>query len=292
MEYNNELEQIDTQEKSYLLGMLFADGVITTNNAVRLSITDKELIDKLYDNFPFFNKGEFDFSIYNINSKIQYSLTKKSEKLQNDLINHGLQFRKSTENLDTIKIPNIQDILISHFIRGYFDGNGSISIPSKRPNLRRIEICSSSNTFIINIKQYLESKNINCPIFREKKNTKSSLYLIEWVNSEDTLKLREFLYNNANIFLKRKKDLFDSFKIINKTDNNPKCKCGENLVKNGKRQTNKGLILRYECKKCNKNYSFLAQEKSDELLETPKAILTFNRRNNSIDVNGQSAAKQ
>jgi len=256
MEYKNELRIIDSEQKSYFLGMLFADGVMTIENAVKLSLIDEQIINDLALLFPFFNKGNFDYSKYNLNAKIQYSLSKKSEELQKDLINNGLQFRKSTENLNTIKIPNINNQLIPHFIRGYFDGNGSISIPSRRPNLRRIEICSTSITFIEDIKNYLLLNSINCPILREKKSTNTSLFLLEWVNSEDTIKLREFLYKDATVFLKRKKELFDSFTIVDKTDNNPKCVCGQNLVKNGKRQMAKGLMLRYKCERCNKNYTF------------------------------------
>lgn len=292
MEYKNELELINTQEKSYLLGMLYADGCITNNNAVKLSLIDKQIIEELHLIFSFFNINEFDFSIYNINSKKQYSLSKKSEKLQLDLISNGLYFKKSTENADKLILPNIEKTLINHFIRGYFDGNGSISIPSKRPNLRRIEICSSSKTLIESFKKYLENQDINCPIYREKVNKTSTLYLLEWVNSLDTIKLREFLYQNSTIHLNRKKELFDTFKIINKTDNNPICICGENLIKNGKRKTNKGIMLRYKCEKCNKHMTIPAQIKSDELLETPKALRTINfNSDNRKDSNGQSAAK-
>lgn len=292
MKYNNELKLIDTEQKSYLLGLFFADGVITKRNAVKLSLIDKQIIDELYVLFPFFNKGSYDYSIYNLNAKIQYSLSKKSKLLQNDLVFNGVQFRKSTENLNTIKIPKISNDLIPHFIRGYFDGNGSISIASKRPNLRRIEICSTSKTFITDIKTYLELNKIQCPIFREKQNKTYNLFLLEWVNSADVLTIKSFLYSNATIYLTRKKELFDSFRIVDKKENNPKCICGELLIKNGKRKLNKGVSIRYKCNNCNKNYTFLAQEKSEELLETLKALPTINfNSNNGKDNNRQSAAE-
>lgn len=258
MEYNNELKHIDSESKSYLLGLFYADGCISTQNTVRISLIDEQLINDLHILFPFFNKINFDYSIYNSNNKIQYSLTKQGKEIYKDFVNNGLFRRKSTENAEKLKLPNINKDLLNHFIRGYFDGNGSISISTKRPNLRRIEICSSSLTFITSIKNYLESIGINCPIFRKKQNTNSILYVLEWVNSKDIFLLKDFLYNNSTISLKRKQEKFDSFKIIDKTDENPKCKnCGGNLVKNGKRQMAKGLALRYECKKCNINSTIL-----------------------------------
>jgi DNA-directed RNA polymerase subunit A" len=100
--------------------------------------------------------------------------------------------------------------------QGYFDGDGSINISAKRPNLRRIEISSSSYNFLLDIKLTLEKHNVSCPIFREKFNNKSPFFVLEWINSEDILKIKEFFYKNATIFLNRKKEKFDSFKIIDK----------------------------------------------------------------------------
>lgn len=272
MQYNNELQIIDTEQKAYLLGFLFSDGCITKGNTVRISLVDKEIIDKLAIEFPFFNTGSFDFSIYHKNNKIQYSLVKQNSKLYQDLTNHGLIERKSTENSNLLILPNLKNELMNHFIRGYFDGNGSISIPKTRPNLRRIEICSSSKTFIETLKNYLESININCPYYREKQNTSSILYVLEWIKNEDIIIFKDFLYKNSTISLKRKKEIFDNFVIIDKTDNNPRCPyCNNKSINNGNRKTNYGIALRYECQVCKKQFTIksYAELKLDELLETP-----------------------
>lgn len=42
--------------------------------------------------------------------------------MYNDLCNHGCVDRKSK----IIRMPNIPENLIRHFIRGYFDGDGSV----------------------------------------------------------------------------------------------------------------------------------------------------------------------
>ncbi|MBS1960726.1 MAG: hypothetical protein JST04_00815 [Bdellovibrionales bacterium] len=276
MEYNDEFKIIDTEDKAYFLGLLFADGSISKENTVRISLVDKQLIDDLELRFPFFNRGEFDYSKYGENHKIQYSLAKSNKVLYQDLFNLGLRERKSTENKELITIPELDNNLMNHFIRGYFDGNGSISIPSLRPNLRRVEICSASEYLINKFKQILLSNCIDCPYYRVKENPTYNLYVLEWIASENILNLKDYLYKNCTISLKRKKELFDSFKIIDKTDNNPKCpKCGSNTKKNGTRQMVKGLVIRYKCDNCNKNYTLPAQTKSDELLETHKALSTI-----------------
>jgi intein-encoded DNA endonuclease-like protein len=42
------------------------------------------------------------------------------------LLSNGVYFRKSTENKELLEFPNIEEHLKSHFIRGYFDGDGSV----------------------------------------------------------------------------------------------------------------------------------------------------------------------
>lgn len=255
--YNREFKTIDSNNKAYVLGMFYADGCISANNSVRISLCDNQIIKDMLHEFPFFNDGEFDFSKYNQNNKMQYYLQIKNNDLQNDLINLGMLFRKSTENATNLKMPTIEQQYISHFIRGYFDGNGSISIPSARPNLRRVEICSSSKTLIEGLKNSLESFNILCPIYRNKKNTNSTLYILEWVSIQDIKALEKFLYKDSYLKLDRKFDLFDSLERIVKIESNPLCNnCNNYLRKNGKRQMANELMIRYKCPNCNKNYSF------------------------------------
>lgn len=271
-QYNNELSIIDTEQKAYLLGLLYADGCITIGKGkknkayiCRLSLTDKDIIQKLHKAFPFFNYEIFDFGKYGNNQKIQYALRKTSTKLFNDLKKNGLHERKSYQNKDLITLPNLKDHLISHFIRGYFDGDGSINISKKRPNLRRVEICSVTKELLLQFKQHLEKIGINCPIFREKSNLRiQTLYVLEWIKSEDILDLKHFLYNNSTLFIDRKKELFDSFIPIDKKFNNPPCiLCNQEgcCVKRTARKMQYGTAYRYKCLNCNKCFTIPSPNK-------------------------------
>jgi intein-encoded DNA endonuclease-like protein len=170
MKYNNELKNIDTQEKAYLLGFLYGDGTICTylslnkrKYTTKLSIqeNDKDLIYSLHNNFPFFNVREFDYSKYNKNSCKQVSISKTSKELYDDLLLNGLYPRKSYENKDKIFLPNIDNNLTQHFIRGFFDADGSVYRRAKRKNLITIEFCSVSFDFLNEIDFYLKTKGIN-----------------------------------------------------------------------------------------------------------------------------------
>lgn len=260
-----------------LIGCLVSNiGVRRLNtNTVRISLTDEQLIDDLHKIFPFFNKGSCDFSKYNKNCKIQYSLSKKNKELFNDLYNIGVIPRKSAENSEKLFIPKIKKELISHFMRGYFDGDGSISIPTSRPNLRRVEICTTSYTLIADMITELKNSDINIPIFREKNKglgKNKILYIIEWVKTSDILNLKNYFYKDCTICLTRKYNLFTTFIPINKTDRNPKClNCGFNCIRNGTRQTGVNKYIRYKCSQCglNSQQLILAQIKEDELREVP-----------------------
>lgn len=220
MDYNNELEKIDTEIKAYFLGFMYADGCITATKRknsnyikpqVQISLADEQIILEFKNNFPFFNLQSFDFSKYKSTWNKQFALRKADKNLFHHLKSHGVLERKSGENSKNLKFPNLQNNLINHFIRGYFDGDGSVSIPKKRDKSIRIEICGSSKSFLQEIKTILEENKIRCPIFREKHNNKSPLYVLEWVYSKDIIDFANFLYKNSTIRLNRKKEKFDIF---------------------------------------------------------------------------------
>ena len=268
MEYNREFTDLSKQSVAYFIGLFMADGNINKNTAT-ISLIDKDIIDKIHIKFPFLNKGEFDYSKYNINSKVQYYLRKKSKLLVDDLIMNNIHFNKSTINKELLDIPDMPELAISHFIRGYFDGNGSIYTPSNRPNLRSMGIYSTSNTLINSIKKELLKNGIICPIHRQRPTKNEVVNCLEWHKTEHILILKEYLYRNANIYLDRKKELFDNFVPVIRGEDNPICNCGGTKMKNGIRKTNKGISQRYKCDKCKQSTTSLVPVKLDELLETP-----------------------
>lgn len=123
--YENYFDIIDTQEKAYILGFIYADGFvgdIKYNNIV-IAVNDKQILDEIAHEFKFTGnirrtkKGGFE------NSKEGYCINFSSKIMANRLREIGLYPNKS---LTISNIPNINTDLIRHFIRGYFDGDGSI----------------------------------------------------------------------------------------------------------------------------------------------------------------------
>lgn len=123
-------ENIDTDEKAYWLGFLCADGYILSERkygrkkvGVSLAKIDEAHLYKFRNAID----GDMSIKTYRVTSGykpgIEYvRLIVPSEKMAEDLISHGMVEHKS----NILKRPSIDAQFYSHFIRGYFDGNGSI----------------------------------------------------------------------------------------------------------------------------------------------------------------------
>ena len=131
-------DNINTKEKAYILGLLYADGCNSTEiNTVRLLLTeqDKDLLLQIskiifIDEKPliFRRGGEFVYKSKKYLRKNSYCFTINNKHISDKLNKLGLIKNKSL----TLEFPTwLCSSLYSHFIRGYFDGDGCISIDKK-----------------------------------------------------------------------------------------------------------------------------------------------------------------
>lgn len=122
-------ENIDTEEKAYWLGFMFADGYIVNHenrygeDSFGLTLAEDSLdsIEKFKKSLHATNPILYD------NSKSigqpQAKIVLTSQKTVNDLIDKGCVKQKSLILQPPKKVP---EKLLSHFIRGFFDGDGSL----------------------------------------------------------------------------------------------------------------------------------------------------------------------
>jgi len=199
---------------AYILGFIYADGCIT-NNSLRIVIQkkDKNLLEIIKKEIGA-NTTIHD-EVRTLNNKQFYSsaLIIKSVKIIEDLIKLGVVENKSL----VIHFPQIPSEYILDFIRGYFDGDGSVGIqyPSNSKGVKtstaqiRTRICSGSKDFLVDMRDILFDKyNLrNVTVYKCKTN----LYEIAY-STKNSIEIYNLFYQNPKcLFLQRKKDSFDKF---------------------------------------------------------------------------------
>jgi len=204
---DNFFSKIDDENSAYILGFLFADGyVYKKRNGISMCLkrNDKYILEKisniLESNYPLVDIiSQYDEK-YNISYKSRLYII--SKKMINDLEKYGCHQNKS----DTLKFPLIDDNLRRHFMRGYFDGDGTVFITKQ--NIIRFGIVSTKefcNVFLYYLPYSGKSK-----ITKENRTNKNVYYIS--IGGTNTIKpIYHFLYDDATIFLNRKKEKFEQY---------------------------------------------------------------------------------
>lgn len=203
---------IDTEEKAYFLGLLYADGYNNEErNLIQLSLSEED-VDILHS----FNKSlesskklEFlNIKKRNPKWKNAYRLSINSIKISKRLAELGCWQRKSL----TLKFPTEDQVpshLLRHFIRGYFDGDGCICLSTNRAGINKNKqvytfSVISTKDFCSGLKNTI-SKNIDidCRMYDLGKNYNISTKVIA-KSGQLALEILKWLYQDATVYLQRK----------------------------------------------------------------------------------------
>ena len=210
-------DNIDTEEKAYIFGFLYADGYNNeTRGVVSLSLQeiDKEILDKISLSIKNTKPLQFiDMKKYHEGKshQNQYRLNLCSRHMSKTISKLGCFQNKSY----SCQFPSfISPILLHHFIRGYFDGDGCISYTydkRKRP-------CGSisfvgAEYFCKSLSSHLSLLEINAAVSYDK-HYDECIRRVAFGGRNQLIKFYNYIYNNATIYLSRKKIKFDDFIIV------------------------------------------------------------------------------
>lgn len=190
IEREDYFDNIDCEEKAYFLGYIMADGNVSISNnqyslKFHVSVNDKEVIDNFLKEINTSNKA----TIREKTKSYYVSLT--SVHMCKRLIELGIFPQKTGKESIPKSIPKS---LIHHYLRGVFDGDGITCVgKSKRSGF------VGSINLINDILNELDEK---LTVFEAGKNKKVVYFL---GGKKFSKKLYEYLYNDATIWLDRKK---------------------------------------------------------------------------------------
>lgn len=221
-EYHNKqyFENINCEEKSYWLGMIMSDGYLIERDSaigLQLHIKDIDVLERFSATF------DVPLKIYSGDRGrcIIYSKT-----IFNTLTKMGIHPKKSLK--DVVDIFNhIPQPLISHFVRGWFDGDGSVGLyKNKEHKLGNKAYVYDDYQFSITGTYNAMTRLSDIIKNNSKIQSVAKIYKCKSVfavrfGGPQVAKIGEWLYKNASIFMMRKKIIFDSvFDSVKENDDN------------------------------------------------------------------------
>jgi len=187
-------EFLDTPEKAYWLGFIIADGSIHRHKnggfhfALRLSTKDQNHLEMF--------KMAVESSHTIVTGKTHLKATDKYYDYCAIKI-----VRKSFVNYLSQWFPfpkDLADDLLCHFVRGYFDGDGSWTI-------RRKQIAFSLRTAPEDLALWLQNILIDrCDVDKTKIGFNTGAYRVGYEGNSQCLRIFRFMYEDGGPFLARK----------------------------------------------------------------------------------------
>lgn len=204
-------ETIDNQTNAYFLGLIIADGNVfkdnCSNRQASISITLED--SDIYMLQKFKDEIKVETSI-NSDGRGSSMIAVRSNKMASDLSKYGVIPRKSF----TTYLPEIEPSLMRHLIRGILDGDGNVQ--GKQTNINNrykhsVGFCGS-NLLMTQIRDWLV-ENVGVSNNKVYKYSDKFLSMVTWASIVDMQLLYHYFYDDSDIYLTRKKDIFD--KVMN-----------------------------------------------------------------------------
>lgn len=202
-------DEIDTEEKAYFLGLMISDGNVfndETGRQASISITldsnDEYILNTFRDALCASTSISHD-------GRGCSQIAVRSNKLAESLAQYGVVPRKSHVTYLPLNIPKE---MFSHLIRGIFDGDGSIQAHQHGTRfLHGFSFCGSHRLMqdIVDFFQkYLKLMGaISVYDYKDKELSDFKLQTVQ-----DMYTFGEWMYKDASIYLKRKRDKYLEFK--------------------------------------------------------------------------------
>lgn len=207
-------KNIDTEVQAYLLGFYTADGSIDEKRKtfrVELAIKDRDQIYMIKDiispDARIYQNPARDFmgpkgKLIHTDGSIGVDIT--SADLCRDLVDWGIGYGKTYKE---IHIPTIEPELIRHFIRGFFDGDGTISGSVAREKGKKdrfryyVSIVSKKSSLLLDIQKFFAEHDIKINL---NYLSRDDMYRLMTYSKKEIEKIYHLLYDDSYFCLQRK----------------------------------------------------------------------------------------
>jgi DNA-binding transcriptional regulator WhiA len=197
-------DEVDSAEKAYVLGWFYSDGNVTEQGRFRIELAEtdgyilKWIKKQLKYTGPLYNKPARN------GSKPQVSLCINRKRVADKLIALGCSPRKA----HIVEFPTEEIVprqFLSHFLRGMFDGDGSVGWRESRKNKLQSLNYTGSKPFITALGDFLTSLGVNHKIYDRPDKDSLCLFVM---HRPSMAKLIDFLYRDSEHIpcLKRKQE--------------------------------------------------------------------------------------
>lgn len=212
---------IDTEEKAYWLGFIFADGYISFSEAnlnkgqvasaycvgIKLQLSDKEHLKK-------FNKSiQGNYKVFEETVKPD-GFRKKETKYAKILVYSKQMYDDLHKFFDrdktyTAKFPNVPNELMRHFIRGYFDGDGGFCYTKKTFD---ISFAGASKDFHEGLFQVLVNRGYSLYKKHIVNDYNTDMYYVYLNKFNEKIDFLDWIYQDCTIYLDRKYEKYINIK--------------------------------------------------------------------------------
>lgn len=207
---------INTEAKAYWLGFLYADGCVRTKQRrqscsirMNLQIRDKAHVEAfqraLQASQPIEEIvcPEREIRGRTIGPSRQARITISRAALVQDLIDNGCGPRKS-QRLVFPTEKQVPPSLVRHFLRGYFDGDGTVYISPRKGVHQFMTAFLGNREFLERVNEVISTQ---CVVTPSRIYQSTGICYIAFGGNRTAAKVLSYLYDGASVYLQRKHDL-------------------------------------------------------------------------------------
>ncbi len=194
---HNFLDQI-REEQAYFLGLIEADGYLSKKgNSITYSVKEQD-----YSHIVKVHKIlETDVKIGRATSKASSKSSKLFTKFRFTITSYRIYTKLIKFGCRSGELPKIPKKYLPHWLRGLFDGDGSVFLEQRTKTIKS-NLTFGDLNLAKEVKKYLNKLGIKCGNVHTKTNSKNCWYVNLGPNM--TRKLKDLMYQDATIFLDRK----------------------------------------------------------------------------------------